>query len=336
MERKSTMMTSKSKNRRGRAAVASALLGLGLVLTACSGESAVSDNGSGLETTEISVGALPFADVAPLHIAVEDGLFEAEGLDVTILDAANGAAQVPALISGDVHFSYASYVATLQGVTKGLPLQVVRDNNRNSPQGIYVPGNSPIEKPKDLEGTTVALNSLASIQEITSKAVLESLGVDITTVKFIELPPANMMPALEQGNIDAAFLVEPFLTMGVNDDYREIMNAWQGPTENFPIAGWVASKQFVAQNPNTVDAFVRAMDKATSIAAESPERIADVIPTYTAIPEDIAGQVAEKSAPGLAVTSDLSDLGDVAALMSEWGLLEAEVNPDEVVYSPSS
>ncbi len=288
--------------------------------------------GSG--TTHIDVGVLAFADVAPFYIAQEEGLFKKEGLTVKANETLSGAAQIPSMVSGEIDINYGSYVSLFQAIEKGLPLHVIRENNRPGSQGIFVGPDSDVEKPVDLAGKTIAVNSHGSIQDLTSKAVLESHGVDPKTLKFVEVPPSEMVAALDAGNVDAAWLVEPFVTMATSSQYKKIVSAWEGPTKNFPVAGWATTEKFVKENPKAAAAFIRAMDAALEMVVENPEMIAKVVPTYTKITEDVAAKLAEDTS-AFAVKNDLSDLDVVSSLMQQYGLIEKPIDVKSVWVEPS-
>ncbi|SFK91489.1 ABC transporter substrate-binding protein [Geodermatophilus ruber] len=281
------------------------------------------------EVTDLTVGVLPLADLAPLYLAIEEGYFEDEGITVEPAVASGGAAQIAGMIAGDIDLTYSNYVSIVEAAEQGLPLRIVRENNRSGPQGIYAAADSGITRPADLAGQRIAINSLGNIQELTARAVLDSHGVDPDSLEFVELPPSDMPAALAEGAVDAAWLVEPFLTLvEQRGEAARIVSAFEGPTEDLPVAGWTATQQFVEQNPNTVAAFVRAMDQAMQLAADEPERLAGIIPTYTELSPELAGQL---STPGLAVTSDLSDLGTLTDLMVEHGVIEESPELDGLV-----
>ncbi|WP_324278182.1 ABC transporter substrate-binding protein [Blastococcus brunescens] len=231
-------------------------------------------------------------------------------------------------VAGEIDIVFSNYVSILQAAGEGLPLRIIRENNRSGPQGIYVPTGSPITGPADLAGASIAINSLGNIQELTARAVLESHGVDPAGLSFVELPPPEMPAALEQGHVDAAWMVEPFLTqVEQRGTATRVVSAFEGPTENLPVAGWTVTQQFLQENPNTVAAFVRAMDAAMTMAVEQPETVTEIIPTYTEISPELAAQL---STPGLAENSDLSDFGTLAELMVEYGLIEDGLDLEEV------
>ncbi|MFW3168814.1 ABC transporter substrate-binding protein [Geodermatophilus sp. CPCC 206100] len=314
------------------------LVALATTLTACGGggdaapgTGAAAEPGAP-EQTELTVGVLPLADLAPFYLAINEGLFEEQGLTVQADVASGGAAQIAASVAGDLDLVFSNYVSLLQAAAEGLPMRIVRENNRSGPQGIYAATGSGIDAPADLAGKRIAINSLGNIQELTARAVLESHGVDLDSLTFVELPPPDMPAALAQGNVDAAWMVEPFLTeVEQAGDAGRVVGAFEGPTENLPVAGWATTAQFVQENPNTVAAFVRALDEAMALAADDPGLVAEVIPTYTEISPEVAAQLAPA---GLSVTSDLSDFGALADLMVEHGLIEeGSLEIDEVVVT---
>ena len=236
--------------RSSRATVALTATALCLLsLTACGGSSsdtadapATSASGGGPETTEITVGVQPFAEVSAFYLAVQEGIFEEEGLTVTPeVAAGGGAGLIPGLVSGDLHFAYSNYVSVVQAASRGLPLRVVRENDRPGVQGLYSLPASGITSPADLAGKKVAINGLGNIMELTTRAALDENGVDPDSVSFVELPPADFLSALKLGNVDAAWLVEPFVSIGTKTEQAQlVLDVFDGPTAELPVAGWVA------------------------------------------------------------------------------------------------
>lgn len=298
------------------------------VLAACGGDDSSAEPGQD-EKTSLTVGVMAIADLAPLYMAKNDGLFEAEGLTVEPVVAAGGAAQIASMVAGNIDITYSNFVSILEAAKKGLPLRIIRENNRSGPQGIYSRSDSGITEPTDLEGKKVAVNSLGNIQELTARAVLESHGVDPATLEFVELPPPDMLSSLEQGHVDAAWLVEPFVTLASQDsEFTRVVSAFEGPTEDLPVAGWTATEQFIQENPDAVSKFVRAMDQAMEKSLANPDALQQTIPTYTDISPELARQLAR---PGLAKQSDLSDLDTLEELMIEHGIIDEGLDLEQVV-----
>ena len=104
--------------RRTFAAAAAAALAT-TVLAACGGGSD-SDEG-GIQT--VKVGALPILDVAALHLGIQEGLFEDEGLELEVENAQGGAAIIPSVVQGDTPIGFSNVTSLLIAKSKGLPIR---------------------------------------------------------------------------------------------------------------------------------------------------------------------------------------------------------------------
>jgi NitT/TauT family transport system substrate-binding protein len=327
-------MTFKTLNKGAALAAVSALVAL---LTGCGSDAGTAANtasssAGALEKSTIVVGTQAFAELAPLHIAIKQGLFKDEGLEVTLTESTGGGAGlITGLVSGNTDIAYSNYVSLIQGATKGLPLRVIRENDRPGVQALYVKSDSGISKPSDLAGKTIAINGLGNIMELTTRAVLGSHGVSQDQLKFIELAPPQMQAALESGQVDAAWLVEPFVTITTSaGGVKPVVSAFEGPTENLPVAGWAVTDQFAKGNPNTMAAFVRAMDKAMAVAVKDNAAVVDAITSYTKIPKEVAAKMKPIS---FVEESDLSSLSRVQDLMIERGIIDKPIKMDEFIVN---
>ena len=73
---------------------------------------------------------------------------------------------------------------------------------------------------------------------------------------------------LQQGEWQAAFLAEPYVTIAGEQYGDEILaDLDQGATANFPIDGYVATLAWAQRHPKTAAAFVRAIEEGQTIAA---------------------------------------------------------------------
>jgi NitT/TauT family transport system substrate-binding protein len=301
-------------------------------LAACGSNTATgtpaAGSGDGPEKATIVVGTQTFAELAPFHLAMERGIFKEHGLTVELADSTGGGAGlIPGMVAGDIDVVYSNYVSLMQAADKGLPLQVIRENDRPGVQALYVTPESGIKEPEDLAGKTIAVNGLGNIMELTSRAVLKSHGV--TNAKFVEIPPPNMEAALAQGQVDAAWLVEPFVTIATGTiGATPVVSAFEGPTANVPVAGWAVRKDFAEQNPKTVSAFVDAMDEAMAIAVDDKQAVKDSLLTFTKIPKDV---VAKLNPISFAEKSDFTKLADLNKIMLDQGLIKKPVDLKDFV-----
>jgi ABC-type nitrate/sulfonate/bicarbonate transport system substrate-binding protein len=251
------------------------------------------ETGGAPEVTELTVGVVPVIDHAAVYIANQEGFFEEEGLTVTPQVMQGGAAALPAMVSGDLAAAFATYPSFFLAESKGLGVTIVAEGIRATEEtgGVFVSGDSDITEPADLEGATIAVNTLNNTGDVTIKAVLEENGVDPASVSFLELAFPEMAPALERGDVDAAWLVEPFRTGVAAAGGRMALASYGGVAEGIPVSGLAMMDDFVAENPNTAAAFARAIEKANAFIADNPDAAREIVTTYSQTTAEVAAKL---------------------------------------------
>lgn len=274
----------------------------------------------------ITVGTLPAGDYAPLYIAEQEGYFEDEGLDVTIEIIAGGAVGVTQLVSGELDFTSATWANTLAAVSQGLEVQVVREGTNSAKEGIngmIALADGPIQSAEDMRGQTISVNTLQSATEVQIRDCLATAGLGPDDYELVEVPFPEVGAAVTQGRIAAGFVPEPFITIGESQGLKSVLSAsvCNERQANSPLINWNTSKRFAEQNPAVVAAFVRAMDKATQLAIDDPQVVVDILPTFTTLTPELAGELTLPSfvADG---TPNLEGAELTMELMLEYGLLE--------------
>jgi NitT/TauT family transport system substrate-binding protein len=284
------------------------------------------------ERSQIDLGLLPLIDVAPVYIGLEDGLFEREGLNVNITPVQGGAASIPAMVAGELDIAFGAVPSTLSSSANGLDLRLIAEQNRASPgfsDLSTLPGSGLAGDPAALEGKRLGLNTFANVAELTARSVVEDAGADFSEIDTIEVPFPEMIPMLERGDLDAAFLVEPFTTIAKQALGAEsISDPYTGETEGLPVGGYTTTENFAANFPNTVAAFQRAIIAATDIAREDPQRVVDILPTYTTLDAEAAATVTQ---PEFQARIDRDEIQRIVDLMVKHGLLMDAVDLDTIV-----
>lgn len=291
-----------------------------LVLAACGGQSDTgSEEGADDEAlTAVTVGVIPIVDVAPIYLGVQEGFFEEEGLDVTLELAQGGAAIVPAVVSGDYQFGFSNVTSLLVASEQGLPLKAVAPGNFTTGTpgedfgAVVVPEDSKIEDAADLEGKTVAVNTLNNIGDTTIRKVVGDTGGDADAVEFLEMGFPDMPAAVSGEQVDAAWVVEPHLTVALEQGAKVVASNFAETDPELMVAAYFTSDQAIAEDPETVEAFTAAMEESLTYAEENPEETRAVLDTYTEIdPAVKEAMVMPRFAPGLEESSFqlLADLG---------------------------
>ncbi|EMR00351.1 ABC transporter substrate-binding protein [Paeniglutamicibacter gangotriensis] len=275
--------------------LAVAALGI-LALSACGsgspsgGADSSADAGGDLE--KITVGVIPIVDTAPIFLGDSKGFFEEEGLDLEIQTATGGSAIVPGIQSGSYDFAFSNYVSLMVANDKGLNMKVVANGVTTTGDAdtdfgaVVVTDDSPIKTPKDLAGKKVSVNNLSNIGDITVSQVVKDDGGDPSTVDFVEVPFPDAPAALENGIVDAAWILDPFLVQSLGDGARVVSNNFVDFDPELDIAGYFTSAEKVSTEPEQTAKFQRAMNKSLEYAQEHPQEVRDIVGTYTKIDAD--------------------------------------------------
>lgn len=263
-------------------------------LTACGGaDGSATGGGTGIGHREITVGVIPILDVAPIYLGIQQGFFAERKLRVKLEPAQGGAAIVPAVLSGQFQFGFSNNTSLLLAQTRGLPLKIVAPGSSSTGTpgrdfaGVVVPDGSPIRSSADLSGRSVAINTLNNIGDTVVREAVRKAGGDPATVKFVELPFPEMPAAVLSGRVDAAFVVEPFLTIARNQRSRDISSAYAEATANLSVASYFTSEDLIESEPALVEAFTEAMVESQAYAASHPDETRQVLSTYTSIGADL-------------------------------------------------
>jgi NitT/TauT family transport system substrate-binding protein len=284
---------------------------------------------SGLEKTNLTVGAVPVADEAGLYVAKDDGLFAREGLDVTIDSIVSSADATKGQNDGHFDITAGNSVSYVQDQASHLSnLEIVAEGSLMQPdnQALYTLAGSPITTIAGLEGHKIGVNVLNNIGTLLISSVLEEHGLSVKKVHFVAMPFPAMAQALRSHAIDAAWLPEPFgsefsATMGL----QELCDLDQGATSSFPVGWYVVTRAWAKTYPHTLAAFLAALRQGQEIAdtqRSAVEQAMEKLPVPYAVPPMIASVMSLEAYPlNIAPDIDQSRVQRVANEMYQFHML---------------
>lgn len=305
--------------RRLAAAAAAVVL---LAVTGCSGGPA-DDRG----TVDLTVSQITTADSAPLYMGIEKGFFKQQGLDVDVKIAESGSAIIPAVVSGDSPIAYANTVSDLVAIDKGLDLRFVtnaastgHDPAKDTSQ-IFVARNSPIRTPADLAGKRIAVNSTKNLGDLTVLTALKKLGVDTRGTQWVPMNYSDMPTALDHGDVDAIWGVEPFRTLERDRGYRPVMSNFTAAFPDATLGYYITSKKYAQKHPRVVARFQKAMTRSNAYAAAHPYQYRRTAEAKVGIAPDVAMRMNITRAKP---TLDDQSIRRIGAAAHDLGFIEKE------------
>ena len=187
------------------------------------------------------------------------GAFAQAGFAVEPITQYNAGAVAAAIGGGALEFGTGDLVSGVNAINAGVPILLVaggglyRDPADAGTTILAVATDSPLHGVKDLAGKTIGVPTLVGLSTACVRALLSANGVTDSSVKFVEVPPPTVIPALQRGTIDVGLLSEPFVTFG-KGLIRSVaapfnIAADRGKTKEFCVSVWYASKPWFEADP---------------------------------------------------------------------------------------
>jgi NitT/TauT family transport system substrate-binding protein len=263
--------------------VAPAFLLVALLVSGCN-FLGIGSSGGASGSGPITVAVVPGIDNAPLQVAVTEGLFRQNGLNVVVKNYPSIGAEYRALTSGQAQVAAGDYTDFFYMQSSGgAKLRLIADGYdavSNSVAILTMP-NSGITTPQQLQGLPGGVAAAPAqlvqagkavpfnIQTLAAQEVLQNDGVSSSTVTWTAMQPQNMIGALRAGQVKAILLTEPYILQAEEQlGAVELVNASTGVTDGLPMSGYFSLASYQHANPSAVQAFQKALAQAQSECAQ--------------------------------------------------------------------
>jgi NitT/TauT family transport system substrate-binding protein len=244
----------------------------------------IGSSGSASGSGQITVAAVPGIDNAPLRVAVQEGLFRQNGLNVVVRYYPSLAAEFRALTGGQAQIAAGDYTDFFYlQATGGAKLRLIADGYdavSNSVAILTLP-SSRITTPQQLQslpgGVATTLHQMIqpstglpfNIQTLAADQVLQNDGVSPSSVTWSEMEPQNIIGALRSGQVKAILTTEPYILQAEEQlGAIEVVNASSGVTSGLPLSGYFSLASYQHANPSAVQAFQKALAQAQAECAQ--------------------------------------------------------------------
>ncbi|MFY1655433.1 ABC transporter substrate-binding protein [Solwaraspora sp. WMMB762] len=264
-----------------------------LVTAACGSDSSTDEAGGTDDVTDVTVGIIPIVDVAPIYLGEEKGFFAKRGINLTMESGQGGAAIVPGVVSEQFQFGFSNVTSLLTAQTRDVPVQIVANGvaSTGNPDadfgGVVVREDSPIQTAADLAGKKVAVNTLKNIGDTSVRESVRKAGGNPDDIEFVEMAFPQMPAAVENGDVDAAWMVEPSLAIAKDAGGRVVAWNFVDTAPNLTVAVYFTSTKLAQENPELVERFQEAMAESLSYANAHPDEVRTVLRSYTDIDQAI-------------------------------------------------
>jgi NitT/TauT family transport system substrate-binding protein len=234
------------------------------------------------------------------YVANELGYFKDEGIDFQMSAFQNPGDVTTAMVSGRGDIATGSLPVVVAGAVAKTPIKLISATQRATPGGGYnnwwaaLP-NSPLNGPADLQGKKVHIYAQNTLAQTVTREILTNAGVTVGNYQEVALPFPQAYTGLESGLTDVSLFIEPFFTRSnalSQKKYGKPLKVIYTYLTAFPkgldLSGMFANTDFVAKNPDTVRAFLRATTRAAKWGNSHKDELKKIIAKYAGVPyEDI-------------------------------------------------
>jgi NitT/TauT family transport system substrate-binding protein len=297
--------------RRWTWSILSVLVVLGLVAAACGDDDDKASTGGGgssgdeagtadlgtakAPSGELRLGYFPNVTHAPAIIGVDDGIFQDKLGDAELKPQTfpTGTEAVEALESNSIDATFIGPNPAINGFARsqevGGDLRIVAGTTSG---GAALVVSSAITSPEDLAGKTLASPSLGNTQDVALRAWLKDKGYETDQtgggdVKIVNQENADTLTAFQGGQIDGAWVPEPWATRLVLEGGGHVLvdekELW--PDGQFVTTHLIVRTDYLEAHPENVraliDGLLDSIDKANADAATAQKTTNDGIEALT-------------------------------------------------------
>ena len=220
---------------------------------------------------------VPNTNHTGMYVAIEEGYYQQEGLNVSIIQPAEGGpAGLIAAGQGDFGISYQEQVTYARTSREPLPVVAIAAILQHNTSGFASPKEKGIERPRDFEGKKYG-GWGSPVEEAMIKALMENDNADFSKTEIVTI-----------GAIDFFTAVQEYV------DYTWIYYGWDGVAaelKDFPInfillqdyapeldfytPVIIAREQLLEKEPGLVRKFLKATERGYQYCIENPELAAE-------------------------------------------------------------
>jgi ABC-type nitrate/sulfonate/bicarbonate transport system substrate-binding protein len=290
---------------------------------------------------DIVIGTSLNTHVVAMEMAIIDGAFASAGLNVTRQTQQSTAAQVPLLSDNTWQLTTGGAATVISAVAGGVDLKIiaavsynaVRDNG--SSRGTLVRADSGMTSFADLKGT-LGTSSVGNSLDLHLRAAVDLSGGDSSQLTSVEVPNANALQALRDGQIDVLAVPQPFATQGQNDP--TLLNLGDAgiitlESDTAPVLYIIALGSWADEHAAELTEFLRILEEQSEVANGDTNRVLEIASSLTEQPVE---RLANVPLPVYGTVVDRDVLQREIDVMVEYGGMSASEAPtvDDIWWQP--
>ena len=261
------------------------------MLTAClagCGSDTSGDTDGGQQTEEKQLTEVTLNEVAhsifyaPMYVAIEEGYFEEEGINLTLVTGFGADKTMTAVLTGEADIGFMGSEASIYTYLGGTEDYVVNFAQLTQRAGNFLVSRTPIDNFTwdMLKGTSVLGGRAGGMPEMVFEYILNKNGIDPKADLSIDqsIDFGSTAAAFSGGQGDFTVEFEPHATLLEQKGDGYVVASLGEDSGYVPYTAFSAKKSYIEANPEVIQSFTNALQKGMGyVQAHSPEEIAAII-----------------------------------------------------------
>ena len=219
---------------------------------------------------------------APQYVAIEEGYFEEEGLDLTLVTGFGADKVMAAVLSGDAEIGFMGAEASVYAFQEGANDPVVNFAQLTQRAGNFLVAREemPDFKWEDLKGKNVLGGRKGGMPEMVFEYILKQQGIDPEKdLKINQTIDFGSTAAAFSGGLgDFSVEFEPSATALEKEGAGYVVASLGVDSGYVPYTSYCAKSSYMKENPEVMQKFTNALQKGMDyVQNHTPEEIAEVI-----------------------------------------------------------
>jgi len=282
------------------------------------------------ENTKMTIGTGVDPSFSTYFIAKTNGIFDKNGLDVTLNTGPSGSAMVAFVIQNQFQSAFGAEQAGIQNTAMDPNVVVIAEGAKMS-EWYGVVARDGIKSLEDLKGKNIGV-ARGSASEVFWLALVNEYKLDPKDYNIIQVESPEMVAALERGNIDAFLSWEPWLTRATKAiKGSSVIKVSDGIID--PRVYLYINKQWAEENPEAAKAFMKSLVEANDYISANPADAAKQVAEFLKLdPEMTASMMSKIRYKAVLDNGSLGNIIKAEQQLKQLGKLAKPVNWEVYIY----
>lgn len=249
-------------------------------------------NGAGM--TPVRAAYIPVVTWLPAWVAKDKGLFEKNGLDVSLTVTQN-LSVLPGTLGRQFDFAPSTPPDLIKAVVGGIDVVAVAgqaiETKDNPSTHLIVRSDSAIRSVQDLKDKVVATPTLGAIIHVSLLHSLKKNGIDPASIRAVEVPFPNMADQLKAGNVDAVEALEPFAGQLLAAGNRSIGDPLLSVGDEVLYPFWISQSKWANDHQELIKAWIASLEQAKDFIDQNPGEARAILAKYTRLPAPVVEKI---------------------------------------------